>query len=142
VAPEGADQLQNIANMLVFLSEHVGCLAVMWAPAISQSVTHRGLAALMSQPEFRETAAALPLIQLLENYGELVALLREVLEISGLHIRIGTENADSQLYSFSMVASRVDIDAHSAVVAVFGPTRMDYRKAIASVSAVVDGYKH
>jgi len=137
------EQQLLITETLMFLSVYVGCLAVSWMPSSSPAVSHRGLATLMTQPEFRETTAALPLIQLLENHGDLVSTLREVHDIPGLHIRIGTEHADSQLYAFSMVASRIVLDGVAGVVALFGPTRMDYRKAISALSAIItDWEKH
>jgi len=137
------EQQLLITETLVFLSEYVGCLAISWMPNSNPAVMHRGLATLMTQPEFRETTAALPLIQLLESHGDLVATLKEVNDIPGLHIRIGTEHVDSQLFAFSMVASRAMLDGSAGVVALFGPTRMDYRKAISALSAIItDWEKH
>ena len=140
----GESYLENttvIADTLAFLSDYVGCLAIAWLSNRSPAFYHRGLALLMTQPEFRETTAALPLIQLLESNGDLVAILKEIQAVPGMHIRIGTEHADPQLFSFSMIASRAMIDENVAVIALFGPTRMDYRKAISALSAVVNDWK-
>ena len=134
---EPVDYLQTVINALMFLSSYVGCLAVAWTPKLSPTVHHRGLVTLLSQPEFHDTTTAIPLIQLLESHGDLLAILNEVQSTPGLHIRIGTEHADSQLYAFSMVASRVGYQGTTGVIALFGPTRMDYRKAISALSAVI-----
>ena len=135
---EPNEQFHIITDTLAFLSEYVGCLAVTWMPSISPTISHRGLAILITQPEFRETTAALPLVQLLESHGDLVVILKEVHSVPGLHIRIGTEHEDSQLFAFSMVASRITLDDHTGVVALFGATRMDYRKAISALGAVIN----
>ncbi|MCL2756522.1 MAG: hypothetical protein FWD43_00375 [Coriobacteriia bacterium] len=132
------DDTRSITDILGFLSDYVSCLAVAWIPKISSTIYHRGLPMLMMQPEFRTTAAALPLIQLLESQGDLISILKDDKNTHGLHIRIGTEHEDSQLFSFSMVASRVVLGEYTGVIALFGPTRMDYRKAIGALSAVIN----
>jgi len=137
---ELAEDNRIIIDTLSFLSEYVNCLAVAWIPRINTTIYHRGLPALMIQPEFRQTTAALPLIQLLESQGDLLVILKDVQNTPGLHIRIGTEHEDSQLFAFSMVASRAKLGENTAVVALFGPTRMDYRKAIGALSAVINNW--
>jgi transcriptional regulator of heat shock response len=95
-------------------------------------------------------------MQLLESHGDLQAIFEDVVETGGLHIKIGSEHADAQLYRFSLVMMRFDCamlmgtgttmsNQHTSnakatnygVVALFGPTRMDYEKAIASITTVV-----
>lgn len=149
-----ADKTALIHEMLGMLAEQNKCLMVFWAPQLSTSVIHRGLPLLLSQPEFAESSAALPIMQLLENYGELMAIFEDVVDTGGLHIKIGSELKDTQLYSFSLVAMRFDCSALTSaslpsnrsasserksygVVALFGPTRMDYEGAIGSISSLV-----
>lgn len=150
----GASDKRVLASeALGFLAEQNKGLMVFWAPQLANSVIHRGLPLLLSQPEFSEASAALPLMQLLESHEELMAIFEEVIEYGGLHIKIGSEHADAQLYAFSMVAMRFygmhlvgssainpavgPKESHYGVVAVFGPTRMDYEIAISSVSNLV-----
>jgi heat-inducible transcriptional repressor len=132
---------------------------VFWVPQLSSSVIHHGLPLLLSQPEFAESSAALPLMQLLESHGDLMAVFEDAVIFGGLHIRIGAEHKDAQLYGFSLVAMRFDCAnlsgalgaAHGpgatknknyGVVALFGPTRMDYEWAIASISSLARDLEH
>ena len=48
-------------------------------------------------------------------------------------VRIGHENAPSQLAGASVVAARVGRGAAEGVVAIIGPTRMDYAQVIRAV---------
>lgn len=150
-----SDKLSLIHEALGLLANSAKCLMVFWAPQLSGSIIHRGLPLLLSQPEFSETSAALPIMQLLESHGELMAIFEEVVHTGGLHIKIGSEHKDTQLYEFSLVAMRFDcahLNSSTAgkvsskakatvnygVVSLFGPTRMDYEWAISSVSALAE----
>jgi transcriptional regulator of heat shock response len=90
-------------------------------------------------------------MQLLESHGDLMALFEEIMESGGLHIKIGSENRNTQFYEFSLVAMQFDSShlsgipvssqrgtrRHHGVVALFGPTRMDYEWAISLISKLV-----
>ncbi|MDR2035397.1 MAG: hypothetical protein LBP91_01795 [Coriobacteriales bacterium] len=148
-----SDKLAMIPEILAFFAEQNKGLMVFWAPQLSNAIIHRGLPILLSQPEFAETSAALPIMQLLESHGELMAIFKDILSTDCLHIKIGSEHKDSQLYEFSLVAQRFDCahlttstsnktpsikpDANYGVVALFGPTRMNYEWAISSISSLV-----
>lgn len=151
---QAIDKLSLIQEELGWLSERNKSLMVFWTPQLSSSIVHRGLPLLLSHPEFSETSAALPIMQLLESHGDLMAIFEDVMKTGGLHIKIGSEHRDSQLYEFSLVAMRFDcaflnsaqsgfLASGSAknttygVVALFGPTRMDYEWAISSISNLV-----
>ena len=76
------------------------------------------------------------LIELLEQHVVLASLLRELLG-PGLTVRIGSENARADLQECSIVLAPYLVDGEPVgTVGVLGPTRMDYRKAQAAVSAV------
>lgn len=138
---------QSVASMSLLdildrIALQTESLAVFCNPGAKGNIIHRGLSQLLSQPEFAEMQNALPLIKLLEDEGELIGVLTDVQGAHGLHIRIGTENYDAQLFSFSMIATRIDAAtmvgdlrhvtpmSGGQVIAVFGPTRMNYRRAI------------
>jgi len=148
------DKLAMVPELLGLLAEQSKGLMVFWAPQLSNSVIHRGLPLLLTQPEFSETTAALPIMQLLESHGELMTIFEDIMKTDCLHIKIGSEHRDAQLYEFSLVAMRFDcsclitsstpLNVSSAkqgknfgVVAFFGPTRMDYEGAIIGVSSLV-----
>lgn len=98
--------------------------------------THRlGLSSLLSKPEFRQTAAALPVLEVLEDDTVLMHLFDDVAEDGTLGVRIGSENGASQLTGVSVVAAQYGPADAQGIVAVIGPTRMDYSKVIRAVRA-------
>lgn len=98
--------------------------------AVSQS----GLSAMLAQPEFRESGAALPVIEVLEG-GALVRRLAErVAAQPGVHVMIGSENPLDEMGDCSIVASAYAAPRGGyGLVTVVGPTRMPYERTIASV---------
>ena len=98
--------------------------------------THQlGMSALLAQPEFSHTDAVLPLVQVLEDDTVLLHILDDTAcQTDGRPtVRIGSENQASQLSGVSVVASRYGRGDSAGVVAVIGPTRMDYSKVLRAV---------
>ena len=52
-----------------------------------------------------------------------------------LEVRLGSENGATQLSGISVVAAQYGPAGSSGIVAVIGPTRMDYSKVINAVRA-------
>jgi heat-inducible transcriptional repressor len=75
------------------------------------------------------------LFRMIEEKHRLVELLTQYIETDGLTVIIGSEHALPDLRAFSMVASTFSDGRQTGTVAVIGPTRMRYQRAI----AVVDG---
>ncbi len=76
------------------------------------------------------------LFELLEQHVVLASLMRELLG-PGLTVSIGSENTSLDLHECSLVLAPFLVEGeHAGTVGVLGPTRMDYRKAQAAVSAV------
>ena len=76
------------------------------------------------------------LLELLEQHVVLASLMRELLG-PGLTVSIGSENTSLDLRECSLVLAPYLVEGEPAgTVGVLGPTRMDYRKAQAAVSAV------
>lgn len=98
---------------------------------------HRlGISSLLSKPEFSNAAAALPVLQVLEDDTVLMHLFDDVAESNNaLEVRIGSENGATQLSGISVVAAQYGPAGSSGIVAVIGPTRMDYSKVINAVRA-------
>ena len=94
-----------------------------------------GLSSLLSKPEFKQTAAALPVLKVLEDDTVLMHLFDEVADDDTLNVRIGSENGSSQLSGVSVVATQYGPPHAQGIVAVIGPTRMDYSKVIRAVRA-------
>lgn len=99
--------------------------------------THRlGMASLLAQPEFSHSSAVLPLMQVLEDDMVLLHILDEAVDSdSGFSVHIGSENKAESLSGVSVVASRYGEVGAEGVVAVIGPTRMNYTKVINAVRA-------
>lgn len=98
---------------------------------------HRlGISSLLTQPEFRQSQALLPIMKVLENDTVLLQILDEASGKSeGIpKVTIGSENTTEEFAGVSMVASRYGRGESAGVVAVIGPTRMDYSKVIRAVS--------
>ena len=89
---------------------------------------------LMRQPEFAYTEALLPIMQVLEDDTVLLHVLDSTAP-EGLdpQVRIGRENETENLSGVSVVACRYGYGPDGGIVAVIGPTRMDYTKALAAV---------
>jgi heat-inducible transcriptional repressor len=73
---------------------------------------------------------------ILEQQLVVVTLLRDVLN-RGLSVAIGTEHGYEPLASCAVVVAPVAIDGHElGAVGLFGPTRMDYPRALAAAHVV------
>jgi heat-inducible transcriptional repressor len=90
------------------------------------------------QSAFATAERASRLLEMLEHQVVVVSLVRELLD-QGLTVSIGSENSIDELRDCSIVVAPYQIDGRPAgLVGVLGPTRMDYRHALAAVSAVSD----
>lgn len=93
-----------------------------------------GVSSLLTKPEFSEAQALLPIMQVLEDDTVLLQILDEAVEAGDtVTVRIGSENATQGLSGVSVVANRYGRGESAGVVAVIGPTRMDYSKVIRAV---------
>ncbi len=109
----------------------------------SGSKAHRdGVSALLRKPEFSTAASILPIMQVLEDDTILFHVLDDaLLSDARFMVRIGQENTAVSLPGFSVVASQYGRGESSGVVAVIGPTRMDYQKVIRAVRAAQQALK-
>jgi len=96
-----------------------------------------GVSRLAAEHEaFATTESAARLLEMLERQVVVVSLVRELLD-AGLTVSIGTENRLDELRDCSIVVSPYEVDGQAVgIVGVLGPTRMDYRHALAAVAAV------
>jgi len=121
---------QRLDRILADLSLLTGLLTVLWWIKPDSVIHHRGIAQLMAQPEFRDSTSLIPLMQLLEDESGLANLFYSILTGNGLIVKIGIEDKDGRLSSYSVIAELIGKEQAKGILAVFGPTRMDYRKAI------------
>lgn len=92
-----------------------------------------GLSALVSQPEFAHAQALMPLLEVLEDDTVLMRILQDTDGPQATTVRIGKENDTAALSGVSVVAGRYGRGASEGLVAVIGPTRMDYAQVIRAV---------
>ncbi len=98
-----------------------------------------GVSRLAAEQEaFETTERAARLFEVLEHQVLVVTLVRELLD-RGLTVSIGAENGVDDLRDCAIVLAPFQVGQRPAgIVGVLGPTRMDYRHALAAVSAVSD----
>lgn len=100
-----------------------------------------GLDNLLSHPEYKDLAKALPLMSYLseeENMGTL-----PVPDSQGTTVLIGPENIHEALKDSSVVLATYDMGGDmKGVIGVVGPTRMDYATVMARLSYFAQGLSH
>lgn len=94
-----------------------------------------GISRLLDQPEFRDANRLLPIVEKLEDDTILFHLFNEALEGDIPLVRIGHENSSDELANISVVASSYTLEGQQGMIAVIGPTRMNYENVIEAVRA-------
>jgi len=114
-------------------------LAVL-APALelevegATSIFVGGRARFLAEQRHLDLIAIDALMESLEERYQLLAMLRGALGRNQVYLRIGSELADRSLSGLSMVAANYGVARRNlGTVSLFGPTRMDYRLAMATV---------
>lgn len=129
-AQELDDLLERTSKVL---SQFTDCLSVV-APLDLGHLHRLGIVSLMRQPEFVKTESLFPLMQMIEDDTMLLHVLDAAATCSDEpQVRIGSENESEQLAGVSVVACRYGAGQGTGIVAVIGPTRMNYTKALAAV---------
>lgn len=115
----------------LIIEEVVSCLQ-----ESQSSRAHRlGASALLKKPEFSRAASFLPIMQMLEDDSVLFHILEEEFADEKTIVKIGREHDNEGLSALSVVASQYGKGDAFGIVAVIGPTRMDYSKVISAVQA-------
>jgi heat-inducible transcriptional repressor len=108
-------------------------------------VHYDGLSHILNQPEFSTAVAArderqrqlermVSIIQLVQHGALFETVLPQVATAEGVQVIIGGEGGREELRQYSMVLSRYGgSDELSGVLGIFGPTRMQYGRAISIV---------
>ncbi len=88
------------------------------------------------QNEFSTAEGAAKLLEMLEQQVVMVSLVRRLFD-GGVNVSIGAENEIDELRDCSLIIAPYQVDGeHAGTVGILGPTRMDYRQALAAVTAV------
>ena len=97
-----------------------------------------GLRHLLREPEFRRPDAATPVLGALEQESVLAHAVAAAPD-EGVWITIGAENQIAELHTCSIVMSTYQSGGGTGgTVAIIGPTRMRYQRAVAAVQYVAD----
>lgn len=109
--------------------------------ADTKRMHQRGIVSLLRQPEFQDATRATPLMAALEEadfaFRELVIPAEH-----GIVVRIGHELKLEQLRDISIVAQAYSSGGAGGLVALVGPTRMDYPRTIEAVAGAVGMLEH
>jgi heat-inducible transcriptional repressor len=122
--PEAADLAREARDALVTRGEH----------DVGDPLYVGGASRLAEGSDPGSTAR---LLELLEHQVEVVSLVRDLLDEQGSRVSIGSENPLDELRDCSIVVAPYTVDGEVAgTVGVLGPTRMNYRQALAAVEAI------
>ena len=98
-----------------------------------------GIFRVLEQPEFQDFGRMKPLLQAFDEKIGLFEVLGRDLEEEGVQVHIGSENSSDHFEHVSLVIKDFYAgDIPFGSVAVIGPTRMHYEKAISVVDFVAD----
>ncbi|MBI3743392.1 MAG: heat-inducible transcription repressor HrcA [Chloroflexi bacterium] len=93
-----------------------------------------GLRHLLNQPEFANSSKAGALVDVLEDRRALKGMLPRMLGAEHTRVLIGDENEPGEMQECSVVIARYgDPDKATGIIAVIGPTRLEYQRSIAAV---------
>ena len=92
-----------------------------------------GIEDLFSQPELQRMSLTMGFARLLDDDLMMFRLLGDFLASRDVSVRIGHEHADESFSDISVVASGYGPDDQQGMVAIVGPTRMNYEKVIKAV---------
>ena len=129
-----ASELDDLINRTSYtLARLTDCLSIVMPQDTSLS-RRQGMSALMRKPEFASSVSLLPIMEVLENDMVLLQILDSTVpEGPTPTVRIGSENEATEFSGVSVVASRYGHGSDTGIVAVIGPTRMDYTNVIRAV---------
>jgi len=94
-----------------------------------------GLRHMLRQPEFASSDKIAAIMEVLEQKSLLKSFLPKVLTGEGVRVVIGRENKENVMRDCSVILTRYGIPGEvGGAIGVMGPTRMEYQRAIPTVS--------
>ncbi len=97
-----------------------------------------GMSTLLKKPEFHDSSSLLPIMEILEDDTVLMSAIDDDISPDNIVVKIGNENAKSQLSGISVIAGIYGREGSQGIIAVIGPKRMNYTKVIGAVRAAKD----
>jgi heat-inducible transcriptional repressor len=97
-----------------------------------------GVSHVLDEPEFSDPVRLKSLIRFLESPRAIREALKRLSRQTkgGFGVWIGSENPIGELRSFSLLSSSFDLAGRRGVLAVLGPRRMPYQRAISSLDTL------
>jgi heat-inducible transcriptional repressor len=96
-----------------------------------------GLYDVMSLPDFSDVNKIKDLSRAIKEKQEIIKLLAELSKVDGVQVVIGSENPVDELKGLSVVTSIYkEGERPMGIIALIGPTRMDYAKSIIMVDTI------
>lgn len=135
---------KSLATMVEELREHEDVIKAIWqrltgAGEQDERVFVSNASYLAQQPEFVESIKIRQLLALLEREQTMAGVLSlpRQDDPAGVHVAIGRENALADLHECSVVKASYSIGGQAfGEIAVMGPTRLGYPRAIAAVDTM------
>jgi len=94
-----------------------------------------GLRHMLRQPEFASSDRIAAIMEMLEQKSLLKSFLPRVLTGEGVRVVIGRENKENMMRDCSVILTKYGIPGEvGGAIGVMGPTRMEYQRAIPTVS--------
>ncbi len=107
------------------------------AEAGERRMVMEGTTNIMKHPEFADMETMRRLFETFEERHRLVKLLDRCISRPGVRVLIGSETADPDLGSLSLVASPYHLnDGGTGWLGILGPTRMEYDRAVTLVDYI------
>lgn len=124
------DQYNDLVTKTIKIYEEALSLA-------AEDIFVSGLYDAINLPDFSDISKIKELSKAIKEKHLILRLLDEFADIEGVQVIIGNENPINELKSLSIVASTYkDKERNMGVIALLGPRRMDYSKAIHMVDNV------
>ncbi len=95
-----------------------------------------GVATVLDEPEFEEPGPLKALLRFIESPVAIHEALEKLDEGDEVSVYIGGENPLDELQQFSVLTGRFDMDGRQGRLAVLGPRRMWYQRALLGIDAV------
>ena len=99
----------------------------------NEKITFSGSANIMSKPEFADPKRMKSLLSVIENEKNLIKRIQESSNKKGVSVLIGDELDDPDMSELSFVTSPYNFGNQVGIIAVVGPLRMHYEKAMTIV---------
>lgn len=99
----------------------------------NEKITFSGSANIMAKPEFSDPKQVKSLLSIIENEKNLIKRIQDSTSTEGLNVIIGEELDDPDMSELSFITAPYNFGNQAGIIAVIGPLRMEYEKAMAIV---------